>query len=130
YAPSGRCRPDRAVLAAGRSCAAVSGGGAAERLPYARVNNLSKVLDWLRSYGVRVVGTSGDGEGSLFDAQLSGHTALVMGGEHNGLSERSAGRCDEIVHIPMAGQVESLNVSVATGICLFEAVRQRRSVNE
>ncbi len=101
--------------------------GAAERLPYARVNNLSKVLDWLRSYGVRVVGTSGAGEGTVFDATLSGHTALVMGGEHAGLSERSAGRCDEIVKIPMAGQVESLNVSVATGICLFEAVRQRQS---
>ena len=100
--------------------------GAAERLPFARVNHLSKVLDWLREYGVRVVGTGGDAEAAIYDADLTTALALVMGGEGSGLSARVAARCDQIVHLPMAGSVESLNVSVATGICLYEAVRQRR----
>ena len=100
--------------------------GAAERLPFARVNHLAKVLDWLREYGVRVVGTSDDGEAAIYDTDLTAALALVMGGEGGGLSGRVAARCDEIVNLPMAGAVESLNVSVATGICLFEAVRQRR----
>lgn len=100
--------------------------GAAEHTAFARVNNLSKVLDWLRQYGVRIVGTSGDAEKLVYDADLSGPVALIMGGEHAGLEARVRDRCDEVVRLPMAGRVESLNVSVATGICLFEAVRQRR----
>ncbi len=100
--------------------------GAAESLPYAAVNNLGKVLTWLSDYGVRVVGTSDAADVSLFDADLTGPVALVMGGEHGGLGSRTAARCDELVHLPMHGSVSSLNVSVAAGICLYEAVRQRR----
>lgn len=100
--------------------------GAAESLPYAPVNNLGKALAWLSEYGVRVVGTSDAADSSLFDADLSGPLALVMGGEHGGLDSRTAKRCDELVQLPMHGSVASLNVSVATGICLYEAVRQRR----
>ena len=75
---------------------------------------------------MRAVGTSGEGETAIYDVDLTRPTALVMGGEGGGLTGRVAERCDEIAHLPMAGSVESLNVSVATGICLFEAVRQRR----
>ena len=100
--------------------------GAAESLPYAAVNNLGKVMSWLSDYGVRVVGASDAADGSLFDADLTGPVALVMGGEHGGLGSQTAARCDELVRLPMHGSVSSLNVSVATGICLYEAVRQRR----
>jgi 23S rRNA (guanosine2251-2'-O)-methyltransferase len=101
--------------------------GAAESLPYAAVNNLGKTLAWMAEYGIRAVGTSGAADGSLYDADLAGPTALVMGGEHGGLSTRTARRCDLLVRLPMRGTVESLNVSVATGICLYEALRQRLS---
>ena len=100
--------------------------GAAESLPYATVANLGKTLAWLSDYGVRAIGTSGSAEASLYDADLAGAIVLVMGGEHGGLSQRIADRCDRLVRLPMLGQVESLNVSVATGICLYEALRQRR----
>lgn len=99
--------------------------GAAESVSFASVNNLGKVLDWLRSYGVRVIGTSDAEEHTIYDVDLSGHIALVMGEEHGGIGERIASRCDELASLPMKGTVSSLNVSVATGICLFEAVRQR-----
>lgn len=101
--------------------------GAAEILPHATVSNLGKVMSWLSEYGVRVVGTSDAADKSLFDADLSGPLALVMGGEHGGLNSRIARRCTELVNLPMLGSVESLNVSVATGICLYEALRQRQS---
>ena len=100
--------------------------GAAEHLPYARVNNLSKVLNWLREYGVHIVGTAGEAEQSLYDVDLAGPTALIMGGEHGGLDRRTAKRCDVLAGLPMLGRVDSLNVSVAAGVCLYEAVRQRR----
>lgn len=100
--------------------------GAAESLPFASVNNLGKVLDWLRQYGVIIVGTSDAAEKSIYDVDLSKSVALVMGGEHGGISERIAKHCDELAALPMRGTVSSLNVSVATGICMFEAVRQRR----
>lgn len=101
--------------------------GAAETLPYAAVANLGKTLAWLSDYGVRSVGTSGEANEELFDADLGGPVVLVMGGEHGGISKRIAERCDSLVRLPMLGSVESLNVSVATGVCLFEAVRQRRA---
>ena len=91
------------------------------------VANLGKVLDWLREYGVRIVGTTGSAEQDLYDVDLRGPVAIVMGGEHEGLPSAVMQRCTELVRLPMAGSVESLNVSVATGICLFEMVRQRRS---
>jgi 23S rRNA (guanosine2251-2'-O)-methyltransferase len=99
--------------------------GAAEQLPFAQVGNLSRVLGWLRDYGVRCVGTSDKASKSLFEADLGGSIALVMGQEHSGLGKGLAGRCDELVSIPMQGVVSSLNVSVATGVCLYEILRQR-----
>jgi 23S rRNA (guanosine2251-2'-O)-methyltransferase len=100
--------------------------GAAEHLPFAAVGNIGRVLDWLGDYGVAVLGTSDQAEMSLYDADLDRHLALVMGREHTGLSKGAASRCDDLVALPMAGAVSSLNVSVATGICLYEALRQRR----
>ncbi len=99
--------------------------GAAEQLPFAAVANLGRVLGWLRDYGVRCIGTSDQADGSLFEADLAGSVALVMGREHTGLSKGIASRCDALVSLPMQGVVASLNVSVATGICLYEIVRQR-----
>lgn len=99
--------------------------GAAEQLPFATVANLGRVLGWLADYGVRAIGTSDKADVSLFDADLGGPLALVMGREHTGLAKGIANRCDTLVSLPMSGVVSSLNVSVATGICLFEIVRQR-----
>ncbi|MGI9232279.1 MAG: 23S rRNA (guanosine(2251)-2'-O)-methyltransferase RlmB [Woeseiaceae bacterium] len=98
--------------------------GAAEQLPFVPVSNLGKVVQWLKEYGVRCIGTSDRATISLFDADLSGSVALVMGREHTGLSKGIASRCDQLVSLPMQGVVPSLNVSVATGICLYEIVRQ------
>jgi 23S rRNA (guanosine2251-2'-O)-methyltransferase len=100
--------------------------GAAEHLPFAAVGNIGRVLGWLGDYGVAVLGTSDQAETSLYDANLDRHLALVMGREHTGLSKGVAGRCDELVALPMTGAVSSLNVSVAAGICLYEVLRQRR----
>ena len=99
--------------------------GAAESLPFAAVTNLGKALRWLSDYGVWLVGTSDGAKKTLFEADLDKPLALVMGGEHGGLTRQTADRCDELVRLPMQGNVESLNVSVATGVCLYEAVRQR-----
>lgn len=100
--------------------------GAAEHLPFATVANIGRVLDWLSDYGITRVGTSDRADASLFEVSLDGHLALVMGREETGLGKGVAARCDRLVSLPMAGQVSSLNVSVATGICLYEALRQRR----
>ena len=99
--------------------------GAAEQLPFAPVANLGKTLDWLGDYGIRRVGTSDRAESGLFEADLGGSVALVMGREHTGLSKGVANRCDTLVKLPMRGVVSSLNVSVATGICLYEILRRR-----
>lgn len=99
--------------------------GAAEQLPFATVGNLSRVIGWLKDYGVVTVGTSDKAGSSLFDADLSGPMAVVMGGEHSGLGKRISEQCDRLVKLPMRGVVSSLNVSVATGICLYEIGRQR-----
>lgn len=100
--------------------------GAAEVLPFAPVPNIARVLGWLAEYGVRVIGTSDAAEASLFDADLSGPLALVLGAEHGGLRKKTREHCESLVRLPMRGSVASLNVSVACGICLYEAVRQRR----
>ena len=100
--------------------------GAAEALPFASVGNLGRVLGWLKDYGVSVVGTSDKGTRSLYDTDLDRPVALVMGREHSGLGKRIEGLCDELVSLPMHGAVSSLNVSGATGICLYEVLRQRR----
>ena len=99
--------------------------GAAEHLPFTPVANLGRVLDWLGDYGVTRIATSDQAETSLYDADLKGPVALVMGREHTGVSKGIASRCDVLVSLPMLGEVSSLNVSVATGICLYEARRQR-----
>ena len=100
--------------------------GAAEHLPFASVGNLARVLTWLKDYGVAIVGTSDKGAASLYDTDMDRHVALIMGREHSGLGKRLAGLCDELVSLPMVGTVSSLNVSVATGVCLYEVLRQRR----
>lgn len=99
--------------------------GAAESLPFASVGNLSRVIGWLKEYGVTVVGTSDKGSQSLYGSQLGGPLVLVMGREHTGLGQRIEGLCDTLVSLPMQGVVSSLNVSVATGIFLYEINRQR-----
>ena len=100
--------------------------GAAEVLPFVSVPVMSKVFSWLRDYKIRLVGTSDAAETSIFEADLTVPLALVMGREGSGLRPQVADSCDELVSLPMHGAVSSLNVSVAAGICLYEAVRQRR----
>ena len=100
--------------------------GEAESLPFAAVANIARVLDWFADYGITRVGTSDHAPQSLYDVALDGHAALVMGREETGLGKAVAARCDQLVSLPMEGRVSSLNVSVATGICLYELLRQRR----
>ena len=99
--------------------------GAAETVPFIQVTNLARTLARLRAQGVWVVGTTGEGQISLYEADLSVPMALVLGSEGKGLRRLTREQCDLLVRIPMKGIVESLNVSVAAGVCLFEAVRQR-----
>jgi 23S rRNA (guanosine2251-2'-O)-methyltransferase len=104
--------------------------GAAEAVPFVRVANLSRALEALKASGVWLFGTAGEAEKSLYDNDLTGSLALVMGSEGAGLRRLTREQCDHLVKLPMAGTVGSLNVSVATGICLFEVVRQRRRAGE
>lgn len=99
--------------------------GAAESLPFIQVTNLSRFLDTLRDDGFWVVGTSDKAEKTLYETDLKGSLVVVMGAEGKGMRRLTTERCDFLVSLPMAGEVSSLNVSVATGVCLFEAVRQR-----
>ena len=99
--------------------------GAAESVPYITVTNLARTLRELKDREIWLVGADEGGEGSLFNAKLAGPLAWVLGAEGEGLRRLTRENCDQIVNIPMFGAVESLNVSVASGICLFEARRQR-----
>ena len=99
--------------------------GAAETVPYIMVTNLARTLKELKDFDIRVIGTSDDAEQTLYDIDLSGPIAFVLGSEGDGMRQLTRKTCDQLVRIPMAGAVESLNVSVAAGLCLFEAVRQR-----
>ena len=99
--------------------------GAAEVVPFARVTNIARTLDALKERGVWIFGTAGEAEKSLYDNDLTGSMALVMGAEGAGLRRLTREHCDFLLKLPMAGSVSSVNVSVATGVCLFEAVRQR-----
>ena len=99
--------------------------GAAETVPYLMVTNLARTLNELKERDLRVIGTSDDAAATVFEADLRGPVALVLGAEGAGLRQLTRRTCDELVRIPMAGAVESLNVSVAAGVCLFEALRQR-----
>ncbi|NNE64828.1 MAG: 23S rRNA (guanosine(2251)-2'-O)-methyltransferase RlmB [Gammaproteobacteria bacterium] len=102
--------------------------GAAESVPLIEVTNLSRCLKMLKDAGVWIYGTSGDAESSLYDFAYQGPVALVMGAEGSGLRRLTAEQCDYLVSLPMRGVVESLNVSVATGVCLFEIDRSRRQL--
>lgn len=99
--------------------------GAAEHLPLIVVTNLARTLAALADQGIWLVGLAGEAEDSLFDCRLDGPLALVLGSEEKGLRRLTRERCDQLVRIPMAGDTESLNVSVAAGIALFSAVRTR-----
>ncbi|MFN9192764.1 MAG: 23S rRNA (guanosine(2251)-2'-O)-methyltransferase RlmB, partial [Pseudomonadota bacterium] len=99
--------------------------GAAETVPYLMVTNLARTLGELKERGLAVVGTADDAPRTLYEASLARPVALVLGAEGPGMRQLTRRTCDELVRIPMAGAVESLNVSVAAGVCLFEARRQR-----
>ena len=120
-----------AVLIPKDRAAAVDGvvrkvaAGAAEFVPVASVTNLARAIDLLKERGIWVVGTDGEAPQTLYEADLKRPLALVLGAEGTGMRRLTRERCDFLVRIPMAGQVESLNVSVAAGVALFEARRQR-----
>ena len=120
-----------AVIAANHAVAGMGptvskvAAAAAESLPFATVANMARTLGWLSEYGIQVIGTSDTAEASLYDTDVSGPLAIVMGREHTGVKPAVMKRCDRLVKLPMRGSVSSLNVSVATGICLYEALRQR-----
>ena len=99
--------------------------GAAETVPYIMVTNLARTLTELKEHDIRIIGTSDDAEQDLYDLDLTGPIAFVLGSEGDGMRQLTRKTCDQLVRIPMAGAVESLNVSVAAGVCLFEALRQR-----
>ena len=99
--------------------------GAAESVPLIEVTNLARALDAIGAAGIHAVGAAGEADQSLFDLDLTGPVAWVLGAEGSGLRRLTRERCAQIARIPLQGTVESLNVSVAAGICLFETVRQR-----
>jgi len=99
--------------------------GAAEVQPVAQVGNLARFLAFMRDAGIWIVGTDEESEQSLFEADLTGPLAIVMGAEGQGLRRLTRERCDFLVKLPMLGVVESLNISVAAGVCLYECRRQR-----
>src|ERR1700712_256078 len=99
--------------------------GAAEVIPLVAVTNLARTLEKLQQRGLWVVGTAGEAEQELYQQDLTGPTILIMGAEGKGMRRLTREPCDSLVRLPMAGSVSSLNVPVATGVCLFEAMRQR-----
>ena len=114
---------DRAVGL--NATAAKVASGAADTVPYITVTNLSRAMRELQERDIWLTGTSDDAEQSLYDVDYTGGTAFVMGSEGEGLRRLTRENCDRLVSLPMMGSVESLNVSVASGICLYEARRQR-----
>ena len=101
--------------------------GAAETVPYFMVTNLARTLNELKERNIWCIGTSDDAPKTLYEVDLKGPVALVLGAEGEGIRQLTRKTCDELVRLPMKGAVESLNVSVASGVCLYEAVRQRGS---
>ncbi len=101
--------------------------GAAEVIPLVAVTNLARTLEKLQQRGLWLVGTAGEAEQELYQQDLTGPTVLIMGAEGKGMRRLTRDHCDYLVKLPMSGSVSSLNVSVATGVCLFEAVRQRQA---
>jgi 23S rRNA (guanosine2251-2'-O)-methyltransferase len=105
--------------------------GAADHVPFAQVTNLARTMEKLKAAGLWLVGTSDHAKSkSIYELDLKGPLALVLGSEDKGMRRLTQEHCDFLASIPMAGRVECLNVSVATGVCLFEAVRQRRAGHE
>ena len=102
--------------------------GAAEHVPYIMVTNLARTIREIKEYDIWVVGTDEEGTTNLHQGQFGGALAWVMGAEGEGMRRLTRETCDELVSIPMAGSVASLNVSVAAGVCLFESVRQRSQI--
>lgn len=102
--------------------------GAAEVMPLVTVTNLARTMKELQQAGIWIIGTAGEADQSLYQTDLKGPMALVMGAEGKGMRRLTREQCDQLVNLPMAGEVSSLNVSVATGVCLYEVVRQRQSV--
>jgi len=100
--------------------------GAAEKVPFIQVTNLVRTIEKLKKLGIWFIGTSDQAQGDLYSYDFKSPSAIVMGAEGKGLRRLTEEHCDTLVCIPMAGQVSSLNVSVATGVCLYEVVRQRK----
>lgn len=99
--------------------------GAAETVPFYQVTNLARCLKELQERGIWLYGTAGEASESVYKTDLKGPIAIIMGAEGKGLRRLTREACDHLIHIPMKGDVSSLNVSVASGVCLFEALRQR-----
>ncbi len=99
--------------------------GAAETVPFYQVTNLARTMKDFQDRGIWLYGTAGEASESVYKTDLKGSIAIVMGAEGKGLRRLTRESCDHLINVPMAGDVSSLNVSVATGVCLFEAVRQR-----
>jgi len=106
--------------------ASKAAAGAAEALPLVAVTNLARAMDQIKEAGIWIAGAAGDATSSIFELDLRGPFAWALGAEGAGMRRLTRERCDWLAHIPMQGDVESLNISVATGVCLFETVRQRR----
>lgn len=100
--------------------------GAAESVPFIQVTNLARTMKSMKDAGIWFVGTSDHGDRSIYDIDFKGGIAVVMGAEGDGMRRLTEENCDFLVRIPMMGSVPCLNVSVATGVCLYEAVRQRQ----
>ena len=101
--------------------------GGAQSVPIVRVTNLVRSMEKLKELGVWLIGTADEATKSIYEMDMKGPTGIVMGAEGPGMRRLTGEHCDFLSKIPMAGSVECLNVSVATGVCLFEAVRQRQS---
>lgn len=100
--------------------------GGSDHVPFVQVTNLARTMEKLKAAGLWLVGTSDKADKNLYELDLKGPLGLVLGAEEKGMRRLTEENCDFLASIPMAGKVECLNVSVATGVCLYEAVRQRR----
>jgi len=105
---------------------AKAAAGAAESTPLVTVTNLARAMAEIKQAGIWIAGAAGEAQSTIYDLDLSGPVAWVLGAEGEGMRRLTRDRCDWLARIPLAGRVESLNVSVATGVCLFETLRQRR----
>ena len=105
---------------------AKASAGAVENVPVARVTNISRIIELLKSQGLWVVGTDATGNTAIFEKDLTGPIALVIGSEGEGIGRLVAEKCDFIIRIPMAGSVTSLNASVAAAVAMYEVYRQRQ----